>query len=154
MSTSLSMLRFGHAWTFLGLLHVVITAVSSYVQLPCYIWRTLSPCIHSRLLTLAVFLSPFLHWALSLGRGASSSDVPFRAKHSAVSYSLLSVHLMIYVDHHLLQREAPLPWGLNDVFISEYKNKPLEVSLTLHPLSTTVAVDSPLGPMASLVMDS
>lgn len=39
----------------------------------------------------------------------------------------------------------------DDVFSSEYRNKSLEVSLALHPCSTPVAVDSPLGPVASLV---
>lgn len=53
----LSMLGFG-----VGL---VITATSSYVQLPCCVQRILIPCIHSPLLSLALSDPSFNdHWAL------------------------------------------------------------------------------------------
>lgn len=52
----LSMLRFGMIWTYTGFVHAVMTAVSSYVQLPCSVHKKIFPSSHS--LSQALILLP------------------------------------------------------------------------------------------------
>lgn len=65
--------------------HAVKTSVSSFVQLPC-VRKTSFP--HKYIAFLLMFFLPLLQWPLTLGKKEYDVDVPFRAEHSATSYSL------------------------------------------------------------------
>lgn len=53
-----SMLGFDLTFTFPGLMHVLITTVSSYARMPCHVLKTLFPCSCVVSLVLTLFLSP------------------------------------------------------------------------------------------------
>lgn len=117
----LSMLGFGNTWTFLGLLHVVITAVSSYVQLPSYIWRTLSPC-HD------FWLLQYFYPLLCTEPWASEGEHPIEMFHLGLSIlqSLIlcslstwwSVSIIIYCKEKLLCREGWMMSSSRNIKIS------------------------------------
>lgn len=134
----LSMLGFGHAWTCLGLLHVVILLWVHMHNYPALSRGCCTlVCIHTFWL-LQYFYPLFFNepWALE-------------GEHPVEMF-----HLGYLCWSSPPAKRSSSDVRACDVFSSEYKNKSLEVSLALHPRSTTVVVDSPLGPVASLVMGS
>lgn len=66
-------------------------SVSSYVRQFCYVWRTLLIWSHSSPKVLKIILSLLLHSILTLGggEGGVDEDIPFRAEHSKVSFSII-----------------------------------------------------------------
>lgn len=66
---------------------LVITATSSYVQLPCCVRRILIPCLHSPPLSPSLSGPSLFQWSLRLGRRGRRLEAPLRAEYSVGSYS-------------------------------------------------------------------
>lgn len=70
-ASSPSMFGFGSALASPSLMHIATTTVSSYVQLPCCVQRTLFPWCHPPPLALILFLSLLPQGPLNHGRKVS-----------------------------------------------------------------------------------
>lgn len=108
-SALLSVLTFVLAQTYAGLVYAVTTTMSSYVQPRYCVQRTPIPCHGLLLLTLALFRAPLTQ--VSPGRWEEGLWYNVFLQGST-SFSLLSSApwpvLDFCVNHHLLQKEAPL----------------------------------------------
>lgn len=71
------MLGVGLAGVFTGLVHVVTTSVSLYMQLFCCVWKTMFPYSHLLPLAFVVFVLPPMQLTLRTGKKECDIDVLF-----------------------------------------------------------------------------
>lgn len=92
-----SMLGFSFVLWLHSLVCAATSIVNSHLGLPFCIWKTQFLVIFLLPLSLAVFSIPFLKWCLRLRRRRRRHiDAPFRAEHSAVSYSQHLGQLLVF----------------------------------------------------------
>lgn len=103
----------GLVWPWTGFVHLIPIAVSSYVQLPCYIQKTLVPWSYWLSLTLTLFLSPLSQWILTLENKKYSIYVLSRVANSTVFF-LCANHHQLQTDSFLLGLRYSLIYGYND----------------------------------------
>lgn len=120
-SPLLSILRFGLALAWMGIVHTVINPVALYVQLPCHAQKILFPCRQLPPLTLAIFLCPktisVSQWSLNLGRVGCDIHFSFGIEHSLVSCSLYLNQLRISVFLIISRKMNLLWWELRDALL-------------------------------------
>lgn len=88
----------------------------------CHFYPILLNCSHLILLVLTIFFIPTSVRPLSLVGGSCSIEVPFRAEHYTVFFSVHGLVVGLFVDPHLLHRELSLRVGssANELWALKY----------------------------------
>lgn len=124
-----------------GLIHAFIGIVSSYVNLECYVRKTLFLCSHWPLLTFNIFSSPFLPWCPSNRRRC---DIHV---YSTLSYSLHLCQMWVSVLITIYFKKKLLWWVLTSVITMDMKIIKSQFILCQFNKLKKKKVGSFLGPM-------
>jgi hypothetical protein len=100
-------------WAPAGIIHAVTTSVSLYVQLPCWVWKSIFTCSQIPLLTLTVFALPLLKESLTLERRGviRMSHIELDILQSLVLCTMTSHRSLYYLPSSCEQRF--LWWGMH-----------------------------------------
>lgn len=118
-------------WSYSGLMLIVTTAMSSFVQSPCGTWKKI----------LFKFSQPLPSFLMSVDMCA----IPFRAE--TLFYARLPI-INLDINHYSLQKKL-LWWVLRDTIFYTYKYMSLEDGIKLCSLCWIILIGSP-GPMVYL----
>lgn len=95
--------------------------MNSYMKLSCRVQEILFSFSHPLSMCIIILLTPLLQLSLGLGRSRYDKDVPVKAEHSMVSYSLCFDQLGDFVNYYLLEKETSL-MRMGDVIIYGQNN--------------------------------
>lgn len=84
----LSALKLSLAWVYKGLMKKFLAPMNSYMKLSCRVQEILFPFSYLLSMCIIILLTPLLQLSFGHGRGRCDIDVPVKAEHSMVSYSL------------------------------------------------------------------
>lgn len=100
-------------WNFVTWFRKVCMDTGAMNSCPCHIQSKLLHCRSLQPLTLGSFLPPLLKWPLSPGKDGVRGwwcdiEIPFKAKHPISYFSARWLVMSLYINPHLLQKEASL----------------------------------------------
>lgn len=132
-SVPLSLLEFGLARVYTGLVHVITTAMSSYVHLPCCILQTPFPYRYPPPVILTIFPPPLFQndsWALGEDGMAQTSHLGLKIQQSTILCTFTCSGLSI----NNYWKLKLICWESRDALVYRYNDKSLLVYLVfVHP---------------------